>query len=232
MPSAHTAARNVGVLVAAGGSGTRIGGDIPKQFQPIAGVPMLLRTLRPFTAHPRVLHTVIALPAASAAAPPAWLVAVLGDGLAAVPGGPTRADSVRAALRVLDPECAVVLVHDAARPFVARETIDAVIDAADGGVGAVPGVPVTDTVKRVVDGLVSETVSRDGLWRAQTPQGFPRHVLEAAFEAAKGRESTFTDDAAMVEALGIPIVLVADASANLKVTTPEDFLLAEAMAGQ
>lgn len=193
---------------------------------------MLLRAIRPFAQHPRVCRIVVALPAEHAAQPPSWLQEVVGGRLGIVAGGATRAASVRAALAALPPECSLVLVHDAARPFVSQETIDAVIDVASTGVGAVPAIPVSDTLKRTARGerRVLETVDRSGLWRAQTPQGFPRPILEQAYRAAEeSGDWSFTDEAALVEAAGHGVVVVPDRSSNVKLTTPEDFAVAEAL---
>jgi 2-C-methyl-D-erythritol 4-phosphate cytidylyltransferase len=226
---------DVGVLIAAGGRGVRAGGDVPKQFRTIGGVPMLLRSIRPFARHPRVGGIVVALPEEFVEEPPAWLEAVAGERLQLTAGGATRADSVRAALAALHPGLDIVLVHDAARPFVSQETVDAVIDRAGHGVGAVPGVPVSDTIKRVgPDGTrVLETVDRAPLWRAQTPQGFPRSILAAAFaRAGPARWGDFTDEAALVQAAGFPVDVVPDREGNLKVTTEGDFEMAEFLAGR
>jgi 2-C-methyl-D-erythritol 4-phosphate cytidylyltransferase len=221
---------DVGVLVPAAGRGERAGEGAPKQFRAIAGVPMLLRSIRPFAQHPRVRTIVIALPADAAADPPAWLAPVLGERLRVVAGGATRAASVRAALAALEPACQIVLVHDAARPFVSPAEIDGVIAAAERGAGALAAIPVSDTLKRSADGrLVAQTAPREGLWRALTPQGFPRSLLERAYQAA-GDALDATDDAGIVEALGAPVVLVPGRTTNIKVTTPEDFAMAEALA--
>jgi 2-C-methyl-D-erythritol 4-phosphate cytidylyltransferase len=222
--------RDVGVLVVAAGVGKRIGGGTLKQYREIAGVPMLLRALRPFVAHPEVKHVVVALPATHAAAPPEWLGSLAGDSLAFVSGGMERHSSVQKALAALDARCRVVLVHDAARPFVERSTIDAVIAAAREGCAAVAAVPVSDTLKEAGrDATVVRSVPRDGLWRAQTPQGFPRNLLERAHEAA-GAGADATDDAMLVERLGEKVRLIPDSPLNFKVTTPEDLALAEAWA--
>jgi 2-C-methyl-D-erythritol 4-phosphate cytidylyltransferase len=193
-------------------------------------VPLLLRALRPFARHPRVGQIVVALPAAFAAQPPDWLAEVTGGSLTIVAGGSARADSVRAALAALEPRFSLVLVHDAARPFVAPETIDRVIEVASGSIAALPAVPVSDTLKRVAEGgtRVIETVDRRQLWRAQTPQGFPRRMLEDAFASADA-SAPFTDEAALVEAAGYAVEIVPDLSRNMKVTTAEDFAVAEAL---
>jgi 2-C-methyl-D-erythritol 4-phosphate cytidylyltransferase len=207
---------------------------VPKQFRDIAGVPMLLRSIRPFARHPRVGRVVVALPAEFVETPPAWLDEVAGGRLRLTPGGATRADSVHAALGALDPEFAIVLVHDAARPFVSPETVNAVIERVAQGVSVVPAVPVSDTLKRVgSDGArVLETVDRAPLWRAQTPQGFPRNALVDAFErAGPAGWGDFTDESALVEAAGFPVVVVPDRDGNLKVTTEDDFAMAAFLAG-
>jgi len=229
-PTSPAASRpDVGVLLPAGGRGERAGAGLPKQFRPIAGVPMLLRAIRPFAAHPRVRAIVVALPADAAEQPPDWLAPLLGDRLRVVPGGATRAASVRAALSALDPQCEIVLVHDAARPFVATDEIEAVVAAAEQGSGAVAAIPVSDTLKRSADGQrITATEPRHGLWRALTPQGFPRALLEDAYRTAGELEPT--DDAALVEAAGGTVVLVPGRTTNIKVTTADDFAVAEAMA--
>jgi 2-C-methyl-D-erythritol 4-phosphate cytidylyltransferase len=224
--------RDVGVVLVAAGRGTRVGGHTPKQFQPIAGVPMVLHALRPFASHPDVAEVVLVLPADAAAAPPDFLRS-LGSGLTIVPGGAARADSVAAGLAALGRQCTVVLVHDAARPFVERGVIDAVIAHARAGEGAIAAIRVSDTLKEAAaddPSRVARTVARDGLWRAQTPQGFPRAVLERAHGGGGGDRPGATDDAALVERLGLPVRLVPDSPRNLKVTTPEDFALAELLA--
>jgi 2-C-methyl-D-erythritol 4-phosphate cytidylyltransferase len=224
---------DVGVVIAAGGRGVRFGGGEPKQFRSVAGVPILLRAIRPFARHPRVAQIVVVLPHEHVVAPPEWLGELTSERLVLAEGGATRADSVQAGLRALHAAASIVLVHDAARPFVSMETIDAVIDAVDGDTAVVPGVPVADTLKRV-DGderRVVETVDRSALWRAHTPQGFPRPALERAFGSVSSEErAACTDEAALVEAIGVPVRMVVDRSGNVKITTEEDLGLAEFLA--
>jgi 2-C-methyl-D-erythritol 4-phosphate cytidylyltransferase len=225
--------RDVGVVIVAAGRGVRLGGSQPKQYLPIAGIPMLLWAIRPFSCHPEVRQVVVVLPADDAAAPPDWLASHLGEGLRVVGGGAERSDSVANGLGALDAACGIVLVHDAARPFVTRDVLDAVIAAARAGEGAVPAVPVADTLKQSDDGgHVARTVTRDGLWRAQTPQGFPRALLAQAHAQAKADGVSGTDDASLVERLGGRVRLVAGDPRNLKITTADDLALAEALAGQ
>jgi 2-C-methyl-D-erythritol 4-phosphate cytidylyltransferase len=224
---------DVGVVVVAAGAGVRAGPGEPKQFRPILGVPMLLRALRPFTSHPEVRHVIVALPPAYVDRPPEWLGKLRGERLTLVAGGAERADSVRAGLRALAPDTAVVLVHDAARPFVSRSTIDVVIARARGGVGAVAAVPLADTVKEVVKDLrITKTVKRAHLWRAQTPQGFPRSMLDSAYAQLRpgANGPPPTDDAEVCERAGFPVEIVTDSPHNFKVTTADDFRVAEALA--
>src|SRR2546422_7185330 len=169
---------DVGVVVVAAGAGVRAGPGEPKQFRPILGVPMLLRALRPFTSHPDVGQVIVVVPAGFEARPPEWLGKLVGDRLALVAGGATRAQSVRAGLGALPPHAAVVLVHDAARPFVTRETIDGVLAKARAGLGAVAAIPVSDTVKDVEQERITRTVARERLWRWATAPRVPRAMSE------------------------------------------------------
>jgi 2-C-methyl-D-erythritol 4-phosphate cytidylyltransferase len=229
---------DVGVVVVAAGAGVRAGPGEPKQFRSILGVPMLLRALRPFTGHPDVRQVVIALPPGYVERPPEWLAKLRGDRLRLIPGGAQRVDSVRAGIQALAPETAVILVHDAARPFVTRETIDAVITRARAGVGAIAAVPASDTLKEVGQGTpqptprIARTVDRERIWRAQTPQGFPRQMLYEAY-AQLGTSTNGgapSDDAEVCERAGFPVELIPDSPYNFKITTADDFRIAEALA--
>jgi 2-C-methyl-D-erythritol 4-phosphate cytidylyltransferase len=222
---------DTGVVLVAAGRGLRAGGGVPKQFRAVAGVPLVSRALNAFLAHPAVAHVSLVLPPENVAAPPAWLL--LSDPrVALVAGGTERSESVRLGLAALPAGCSVVLVHDAARPFVPRDLIDRVVAVARAGEGAVPALPVTDTIKRAGGDppRVDETVSRDGLWRAQTPQGFPRAALEAAHRSQRAADQPSTDDAALVERSGLVVRLVPGSAFNLKVTTSDDFAVAELLA--
>jgi 2-C-methyl-D-erythritol 4-phosphate cytidylyltransferase len=218
------------VVIVAAGAGARAGPGEPKQFRPILGVPMLLRALRPFTSHPGVGQVIVVVPPGFDAHPPDWLAKLVGERLALVAGGATRAQSVRAGLRALPHETGVVLVHDGARPFVTRETIDAVLAKAGAGVGAVAAIPLSDTVKDVEDNRITRTVTRERLWRAQTPQGFPRAMIERAYAGLANGDAAPTDDAELCERAGFAVEVVPDSPYNLKVTTPDDFRVAEALA--
>jgi 2-C-methyl-D-erythritol 4-phosphate cytidylyltransferase len=224
--------RDVGAVIVAAGHGSRFGGEVPKQYRTLGGHPVLLHALRPFASHPEVGSVVLVLPAQDAAAPPAWLVPLLGDALRIVAGGASRRESVAAGLAGLPAECDVVLVHDGARPFAPREAIDAGIASARRGHAAVPALPVAETLKRADEfGRVLCTVPREGLWRAQTPQAFPRALLERAHAAEPGTERPATDDAMLVELVGGRVDLIPGSARNIKITTPEDLDFAQALLG-
>ncbi len=217
-------------LVLAGGRGTRAGGGgVPKQYRPIAGVPMMRLTLQAFAAHPRI-DAVRAVIHPDDRAQFAALCGDLGLGEPAF-GGETRQESSHNGLKNIEnltPDN--VLIQDAARPFTDAGTIDRVIDALAETPGAVAAVPVIDTIKRAdkrTDGgdRVAGTVDRSGLWRAQTPQGFQYRPILAAFRAAGG--NMYTDDAAVAEAAGLEVALVMGNEDNIKVTTERDFARAE-----
>lgn len=215
----------------AAGRGVRAGAGEPKQFRPVAGAPLVLHALRPFLQHPAVHRVVLVLPPDIAAAPPAWLADLAGERLLLVAGGAERQDSARAGLAALPPACQVILVHDGARPLPDGGVIDRVIAEARAGRGAVAAVPLSDTIKEVdPEGRIRATVPRERLWRAQTPQGFPRALLERAY-AGMDPSAPATDDAGLVERAGGTVVVVPDTTRNLKVTTPADLALAELLLG-
>ena len=230
-------AAEAGVVMVAAGRGVRASsgaGEEPKQYRDIAGVRMLLRSIRPFAQHPKVGPIVVVLPPEDAANPPAWLKPLVSDRLLLVGGGETRQQSVSNGVDRLSvsPSVRLILVHDAARPFVDAELIDRVLQVAGLGVCAVPGVPLTDTVKDTdTAGLVVRTVPRERLVAVQTPQGFPREMLETAHQRARADASlTATDDAALCERLGYPVRIVPGSGRNLKITTADDFVMANALA--
>lgn len=224
----------VGVVIVAGGSGSRVGGGELKQLRWVAGKPMLLHSLQTFQKFLEVAMVVCVMPRQYAGDPPPWLFQSDPDRLLISVGGTTRAESVANGLEDLPAECTTVLIHDAARPLVSEAMIRRVIDEAKKGHGAIAALPVVDTLKRVdAEGRIVETVAREGLWRAQTPQGFPRDVIERAHREAKagGWHVSATDDAALCERLGIPVHVVRGSEAAMKVTDESDFARAESLAG-
>ena len=211
-------------LIVADGRGTRLGGDLPKQYLPLGGATVLRHAVNAFAAHPRVDGVLVAIRPEDRAL---FDRAVTGlSVLPPVPGGVERQDSVRLGLEALaahKPER--VLIHDGARPFPDAALIGRVIDGLDKAPAAIPALPLGDTIKRVEDGRIRETVDRSQLWRAQTPQGFHFDAILAAHRQMLGR--VLTDDAAVAEAAGIAPLIVAGSEENLKVTTAEDLAAAE-----
>ena len=214
-------------MIVAGGSGRRVGGPVRKQYLEVAGKPVLLRAILPFLDHPRIHPTVVVLPAEDAMAPPPWLAALA---VHIVAGGAERGDSVWNGLQAIGDGVDLVLVHDGARPFVTADVIDRVLDGCVDA-GAIAAVPVTDTIKEVGDGgTIAGTPDRARLWQAQTPQGFPRAALVAAYERARAEGVAATDDAALYERFAGPVRVVMGSYRNLKVTRPGDLAVAEALA--
>jgi 2-C-methyl-D-erythritol 4-phosphate cytidylyltransferase len=223
-------ARDVGVVIVAAGSGTRAGGSEPKQFRWVAGKPMLLHSVQTFMDRADVLAVVCVLPLRYAGDPPPWLFQADPDRLLVSVGGRTRTDSVFHGLEDLPDEAKIVLVHDAARPLVGHGTIDRVVAEARAGRAATAALPVVDTLKEVADGgRVRRTVPRDQLWRAQTPQGFPRELILRAHSEARRRGLTATDDVGFCEQLGHEVVVVQGSERAIKVTDDEDFGRVEAL---
>ncbi|HVX38893.1 MAG TPA: 2-C-methyl-D-erythritol 4-phosphate cytidylyltransferase [Gemmatimonadaceae bacterium] len=222
--------RDVGVVIVAGGSSTRTGGEELKQFRWVAGKPALLHSLQTFMARPDVVSVVCVLPMSHAADPPPWIFQCDIDRLMVSLGGRTRTESVSNGLDDLPDEAEIVLVHDAARPLVGDETIDRVIASVRAGHCTIAAVPVVDTLKEVdADGRIVRTIPREHLWRAQTPQGFPREVIQRAHREAHAQHVNATDDAALCERLGIPVVVVRGSERALKITEEADFARAEAL---
>ncbi|MGE5270708.1 MAG: bifunctional 2-C-methyl-D-erythritol 4-phosphate cytidylyltransferase/2-C-methyl-D-erythritol 2,4-cyclodiphosphate synthase [Thiohalocapsa sp.] len=218
-------------LIVAAGRGSRFGGSLPKQYLPLGGRSVLQHAVAAFAGHPLIAGVQVVIRDEDRAV---FAEAMRGlDVLPPVAGGAERQDSVRLGLEALEalvPHApARVLIHDGARPFPERALIDRVLAALDGAPAAIPCLPLGDTVKRVADGVIRETVDRAQLWRAQTPQGFHFAPILAAHRAAIGH--TLTDDAAVAENAGIAPVVVAGDENNLKVTTAGDLAAAERLLG-
>jgi 2-C-methyl-D-erythritol 4-phosphate cytidylyltransferase/2-C-methyl-D-erythritol 2,4-cyclodiphosphate synthase len=215
---------SVYALIVAAGRGSRFGGDLPKQYLPLGGVPVLRHAVVALAGHPRVANVLAAIRPRDRA----WFDrAVTGLGvLPPVAGGATRQDSARLGLEALAAHRPQrVLIHDGARPFPGSALIDRVIDGLDRAPAAIPALPLHDTIKRSDGGVVRATVDRSEFWRAQTPQGFHFDAILAAHRAAAGHQ--LTDDSAVAEAAGLTPLLVAGSEDNLKVTTAEDLAAAE-----
>jgi 2-C-methyl-D-erythritol 4-phosphate cytidylyltransferase/2-C-methyl-D-erythritol 2,4-cyclodiphosphate synthase len=209
--------RTAAILVAAG-SGSRFGADVPKQFLPLAGKPVLRHAAETLAASVDLMQPVGDAPAIE--------VALAGlPHLPVVAGGETRQDSVCRGLDALEVEAPdLVLVHDAARPWIPPGTIAALLAALEHADGAIPAVSVADTLKRVANGCIDATVLREGLYRAQTPQAFRYGALLAAHRSVVG---VATDDAALLEAMGKRVAIVAGSEDNIKLTFAEDLLRLE-----
>jgi 2-C-methyl-D-erythritol 4-phosphate cytidylyltransferase len=224
---------DVGVVIVAGGSSSRASGAAGelKQFRWVGDKPMLLHAVQAFQRRPDVALVVCVLPRSHAADPPPWLFQSDLDRLLVSTGGRDRGESVRNGLEDLPDELAIAVIHDAARPLVTDATIDAVISDARKGHGAIAALPVVDTLKEVDDtGRITRTINRDGLWRAQTPQAFPIRVIEHAYVEAQRAGVVATDDAALVERLGLEVVVVRGSERAMKVTEESDFARVERLA--
>jgi 2-C-methyl-D-erythritol 4-phosphate cytidylyltransferase len=222
--------RDVGVVIVAAGTSTRTAGTELKQFRWVAGKPMLLHSVQRFMERTDVALVVCVLPKSHAGDPPPWLFQCDVDRLLVSVGGRERGESVLNGLEDMPAEVSIVLVHDAARPLVDAETIERVVAKAREGVGAVPALPATDTIKEVDDsGAIMRTPDRTKLFHAQTPQGFPRAMIEEAYLRAKSDRVQATDDAALCERIGARVVIVEGSATGMKVTTDEDFARVDAL---
>jgi len=220
----------VTAIIAAGGRGQRFGDAQPKQLIEIGGEPILARSVRAFATHPSIAEVIVALPDELAAEPPSYLRA---PRIRVVAGGARRQDSVANAFRAASPASELIVIHDAARPFVSSDLIDRAIAAAVESGAAVAAVGSRDTVKLAgpADGpakaghYVRETIPRERVYLAQTPQAFRRDVLAAAMRLTDDA----TDEAALAERAGHQVRIVEGESTNIKITTPEDRALAESI---
>jgi 2-C-methyl-D-erythritol 4-phosphate cytidylyltransferase len=220
------------VIVVAAGKGERMGRELPKPFLPVCGIPLLIHTLRAITQSTLISRiTLIVAPERETLCRD---ILRLHDEfrvpLTVVHGGAERQDSVRLGLTALDPTSEIVAIHDAARPFLDREILDRSIETAVIYGGALVAVPTRDTIKRVgEEGTVVETLPRQQLWLAQTPQTFRVPLIREAHARALAEGVVVTDDAALLERLGKVVKIVPGSYRNFKITTPEDLQVAEAL---
>lgn len=231
-PQSLVAIRPFGVVLPAGGSGTRLGGA-PKQFRLLGDAPVLVQTLRAFARHPDVGPLAVAVPEASVAETRAMLSdfeieALVGFAdLTVVAGGATRTASVWNGIVALPESVEAVLVHDAVRPFVSQDLIARVVAGVREHGAAAAAMPVADTLRTAQHGRFGATVERAGLWAMQTPQGASRALFARAYAVA-GDEAP-TDEAGLLGLAGIAVHVVEGDARNAKVTTPSDWALAEAL---
>lgn len=219
-------------MVPAGGTGKRMGAGAPKQFLMLGGVPMMVHALRALERAPSVTEVVLVVPKEEQARALSEVVERHGlkKVLKVVPGGATRQESVHHGLHEVAGDVEIVVVHDAVRPFVTPDLIERSIEAARKHGGAIAAVPMKDTPKQAgPDGLIQRTLDRHELWLAQTPQTFRRALVVEAYRKAEIEHVHGTDDAALMERLGHKVGLVEGSWENIKITTPEDMILAEAI---
>ncbi|WP_415922777.1 2-C-methyl-D-erythritol 4-phosphate cytidylyltransferase [Tateyamaria sp. SN6-1] len=219
MTSSGQDAHRAAAVIVAAGRGTRAGGDVPKQWQMLAGMPVVRHSVTVFADHPRIAQVVVVFHADDAAR-----VRDLGlSGVDTATGGADRAASVAAGLAKVR-DCAQVLIHDVARPLVTPEVIDAVLDALATHAGAAPALAVTDALWTGDGTRVTGTQDRTGLFRAQTPQGFALDAIRAAHDAHPGGAA---DDVEVARAFGLDVAIVQGDEDNMKITLPGDLVRAE-----
>ena len=220
---------SVCAIVPAGGSGTRMGGTVPKQFQSLNGKPILYHTIKTLQNCETISEIILVVPEKEyETANTDWL-GKLEIVKKVVIGGEKRQDSVYNGFCEVSKDSEIVLVHDGVRPFLSQKMIADSIDAAREYGAAITAIPVHDTIKRVdTSGLVSQTIDREGLWRVQTPQAFRYSLLLDAFNKAKTENFYGTDEGALIEHLGEPVKIVEGLEQNIKITRPEDLELSKA----
>lgn len=222
----------VHALIVAGGKGARLKSPQPKQYLLLAGVPILTRTLQAVGACDRIDRIILVVPPADIAfcretiIPPAGL----SKDVHVVAGGSRRQDSVFNGLAAIEGDDSIVAIHDGVRPLAAAETIAACVEAARVHGACIPGVPAWETLKQVsAPGIVASTLPREQVWLAQTPQVFRTGIIRAAHAQARQEGFLGTDDACLVERLGQEVRIVLGERRNIKITTPEDLAIAEAL---
>jgi len=217
-------------IIVAAGSGVRLGSNVPKAFVKIAGRTMLSYSLATIRQINSIEELVIAVPEGFENAARAEVAAVgLSIPVKIAVGGIERQDSVRIALELTSAESDLVIVHDAARPLATAAIFDACLSAASRAGAAIAAIPVSDTLKRVSDSTITATIARAGLWQAQTPQAFRRAALVAAHQRATSEKIAATDDADLAERTGVRVDVVEASTTNIKITTPADLAIVEAI---
>jgi 2-C-methyl-D-erythritol 4-phosphate cytidylyltransferase len=211
-------------IIPAAGRGLRLGLPTPKQFLEFHQKPLLIHTLATIAAAPFIDALVLAVPGDFLIEAQALVADYFGHApsVTVIAGGKERQDSVWNALQVVPEACDLVLIHDGVRPLVTRQLLEDAWRAAQQTGAVIAAIPATDTVKRVRDGLVNETLSREEIWLVQTPQVFRCDLLRRAYEESRRCGWSATDDASLVERIGVTVSVVAGDRTNLKITTPED----------
>src|SRR5438309_11609034 len=224
--------RRVAAVIPAGGTGRRMEAAIPKQFLLLGDIPLLLHSLQVFERAASISQVILVVPKEERERTLSEIIErySIKKVVKVVAGGATRQESVYHGLKETDPDAEVVVVHDAVRPFVTEDLIERSIEAAQKSGGAIVAIPMKDTPKQAgPDRQIQRTLDRTELWLAQTPQTFRRDLLLEAYEKAAIERLQATDDAALVERLGHKVGIVAGTWENIKITTPEDLVIAEAI---
>jgi 2-C-methyl-D-erythritol 4-phosphate cytidylyltransferase len=219
----------VGAIIPAAGRGKRIGASIPKQFLEIQGRPLLHHTLTVFASCKLIDYVVLVMPRADVDEVGEDWINKYKIVQEVVVGGEQRQDSVYNGFNSLEKGTDIVVVHDGVRPFTTPQMITATVEAAQQYGAAITAIPVSDTVKQAADGFVKQTVSRDGLWRVQTPQAFQYGLLQQAFKKAQKDSYYGTDEGSLVEYLGERVKIVPGSELNIKITRKEDLVLGESL---
>jgi 2-C-methyl-D-erythritol 4-phosphate cytidylyltransferase len=221
----------VSAIIPAAGSGERFGEE--KQFKLFSGRPLLFHTLKLFLQSDYIDEIIVAVPSASVGSTHRDVLSMsAGKPVKVVAGGTRRQDSVKNGIDVSDSHSTLVCIHDAARPFVTEDLIQRSISACEFADGAVVGIPSKDTVKFSENGLIKETLDREKIWLAQTPQCFHKNKLLQALYNAEKENLIGTDESALMEAMGFSIKLVDGESNNFKITTKDDWIRAELVASR
>ncbi len=219
-------------VVPAAGQGTRMGQGTPKQYRTLGGLPLLVYSLRTLQQVDLITDIILSVPESDLDY--CWEHIIAPHGLKKVTqivkGGARRQDSVRQGLLAITKNPDVVLIHDGARPFIQEDTIRQVIEKADSVGASVVALPMQDTIKRVNDqGMIQETLNREEVWQIQTPQAFRFDLLMTGHRQAEKEGWDVTDDAALIEKMGYPVSVVRGDAWNMKITTPQDLLIGEAI---
>jgi len=218
----------VTAIIAAGGSGMRMNAEIPKQFIYIHNKPIIIHTLEKFAGCARVHKILLVVPGneleEAVLLVEKWNIT---KPTKVVAGGKTRQHSVWNGLNTISDNTDIVIVHDGVRPFISEEIITACIEETHKWGAVITAVPVTDTVKEVIDHTVRRTLERSKLWSVQTPQGFKKGLLTEAYNKAWESNLTATDDSTLVENIGHTVRVIQGAEKNIKITSPEDLRIAE-----
>jgi len=222
--------RSTAVIVVAAGAGSRMGGPLPKPYLMLGDHPILIHSLQSFDRLELLQQKVLVVSDAlkhwvEKEFLPQWKM----KDWKVVAGGASRKESTAKGLEAISSSCDSVLVHDGVRPFVSRSVIQQLLEKAQQGKNCIVAVPAKDTVKKVLGNRIEKTLARESLWLAQTPQAFSAATLRRAYQKVNGTDFAATDEASLVENLGEPVEVILGDPRNIKITTPQDLKLAEAL---